>query len=388
MSHESFADELQAVIKASRKIAINFGHQYIHTDHFFLAMLQRNCIAAPFLTTIDREKWARITKENHPADDKPSPSDSLPLTLDAERVILHADTFAFSRNEELTNSLDVLLAMLAYDNPIKEELRKAGWLLEHVLEQHYGPEYTWPSLPLKEPELISRFWWKLTSEKNKKEKINRLYRHSLILADYGMYEEMKDRCNIALAVNPDHPGFTYLLAYAAYRQKNYDIVLSLLEKLEQHSLEKEWCIQVRMAIEAGKGNYKWVISRLEQLLTEQPGNALYLNNIGYYLSKQQQFATALPKLEKAIASDPDQAYAHNNLGFALFRLGKQEEGIAAIQHSLTLDKGNPYAYKNLGIIYMETGNTSKAKEYFQLALKYKYTELYDNEVLELLQKLE
>lgn len=387
MSHESFADELQAVIRASRKIAINFGHQYIHTDHFFLAMLQRNCIAAPFLSTIDKEKWARITKENHPADDKPSPSDSLPLTLDAERVVLHADTFAFSRNEELTNSLDVLLAMLAYDNPIKDELRKAGWLFEHILEQHYGTEYTWPPLPLKEPEPISKFWWKLTSDKSKKEKIERLYRHALTLADYGMYKEMKDRCNIALTVSPGHPDFTRLLAYAAYQQRNYNIALPLLKKLEQHPSEKEWCTQVRMDIEGRKGNHDWVISQLEQLLEEQPGNALTLNNIGYTLTKQQHFAAAVPRLEKAIAIDPDLAYAHNNLGSALYRLGKQEDGIAAIQHSLTLDKGNSYAYKNLGIIYLETGNIIKAKEYFQLALKYKYTELYDNEVLELLQKL-
>lgn len=79
------------------------------------------------------------------------------------------------------------------------------------------------------------------------------------------------------------------------------------------------------------------------------------------------------------------ARAFNNPGFATFKTGKKEQGPDLINHSLTLDKGNSYAYKNLGIIYMKSGERAKAKEYLQLALKYKYTEMHDDEVLKLIQ---
>lgn len=92
----------------------------------------------------------------------------------------------------------------------------------------------------------------------------------------------------------------------------------------------------------GKDNYTSLITLLKQLLEKAPDDVAYLNNLGYCLSQQQLFSSAAPYLEKAIQINPDYAFAHCNLGYVLFNLG---------------------------------------------TLKYKYTELYGDEVMTLLQQL-
>jgi tetratricopeptide (TPR) repeat protein len=387
MRHDRFSEDLQNIVSTSREIAISNHHRYIHTDHLFMAMLQQHCLAAPFLNKIDRRKWADITS-NHPSSvTTVALSDSLPLTIDAERILMHAWTFAFSREKTTTNSVDLLLAMLAYDNPIKDDLSRAGWLLDHILQQQYGADITFPTLPLKERTTISKLRWTLMSKEKRDEVVSRLHRHALILIKYYMYEEVREICNTVLAVSKEHADFITLLALITYHQRDYSLVYPLLEKLEQFSSKIEWCQQMRTNIEAKKGNYTPSILRLEQQLTAEPENIIFLNDIGYYLSKQGKFTVAVSNLEKAIQLAPNYGYAYNNLGFALYRLGNQQSGINAIRQSLELDMGNPYTYKNLGIIYMEIGDNVNAKEQFELALKYRYTALYDNEVLELLEQL-
>ena len=219
MPHNRLTPELQQIISTSREIAISFHHDYIHTVHLFMAMLQHDCLASPFLKKVDSSKWAAMIKNDYPAVAAATLPESLPLTIDAERLIIHAWTFAYSRKKDLTNSVDLLLAMLAYDNPIKEELGKAGWSLDQVLQQHYGAGVAFPVLPLKEKMKISRFRWTFMSKQDREKAVRRAYGNAAILIDYQMYDEAKDLCNNILSLSKDQPDIRSLLDVIAQRQQ-------------------------------------------------------------------------------------------------------------------------------------------------------------------------
>ena len=135
------------------------------------------------------------------------------------------------------------------------------------------------------------------------------------------------------------------------------------------------------------GKYGEAANLLEALITEDPDNDNYLNNRGFNLLRQEKYAEAAPFFEKAIQTKPTAPYPQNNLGFTKYKLGKMNEGLALIDSSLELDKGNSHAYRNKGIIFMEQRNKTEARKNFNLALKFGFTEEYDDEVERLLAEL-
>lgn len=111
-----------------------------------------------------------------------------------------------------------------------------------------------------------------------------------------------------------------------------------------------------------------------------------LVNLGYFYSSVNKFDEAITYYNKALALNPREAYALNNRGFAYYSLGNYEHALRDIQESIALLPDNSYAYKNLGLVYLKTGLPTEACTQFNRAIRLGFTEMYGNEVLELLQK--
>lgn len=385
----NFTEDLQFIIRQARFIAITWGHEYIHTDHLFIAMLQHNCLASPFLEAINTDEWEQEIKGAHHATFHYGDQDDLRLTLEAERAIRHAAGIADAMKENTFNTVHLILALLSYENPIKGTIEACGWLFDHIVEQYTGSQdQFYPPLPeLAQEKPVSRIAWAFTSKEEKHKKLAALYDHACVLKSYNALEECIKVCRTALTLSPGKAEFMQILAYSLYKTDDYSSLTPLLDSLLAIPSHKEWALYMQAEMNAGKDNYTSLITLLKQLLEKAPDDVAYLNNLGYCLSQQQLFSSAAPYLEKAIQINPDYAFAHCNLGYALFKLGNIQAGIAAINKSLSLNKSNCFAYKHLGVIYLERKDEQMARQNLQLALKYKYTELYGDEVLTLLQQL-
>jgi tetratricopeptide (TPR) repeat protein len=134
------------------------------------------------------------------------------------------------------------------------------------------------------------------------------------------------------------------------------------------------------------GDHQKAEEIIDKLLAQYPDHAYVLNSKGFNLYYQGRYEEAVPFYEKAIRINPSWAYPWNNLGFVKYKSGHTEEALILIDKSLDLDKGNSFAYKYKGIIFLEQGDKTLAMEQFQLALKYRYTETYGEEVLQLIPK--
>jgi tetratricopeptide (TPR) repeat protein len=158
-------------------------------------------------------------------------------------------------------------------------------------------------------------------------------------------------------------------------------------------IERRWGADVETSsIIAGchshLGNIEKAIDAYSTIIKLDAGQSMAWNNRGYHRTKLSRFNEAIEDLNKAIALRPDFAYAYNNRGFAYLRLGNLSQAIEDIDLSLQLDPENSYAYKNKACYFLETGDKALAKENLLKAASLGYKEKYDNEVDDLLQKME
>jgi Flp pilus assembly protein TadD len=96
-----------------------------------------------------------------------------------------------------------------------------------------------------------------------------------------------------------------------------------------------------------------------------PGNARYLNNLGYSLLLHGDARAAIPVLLDAARTEPGNARVRNNLGFAYALAGDFPR--AARQFALGGTASE--AKNNLGYAYERTGNLAQAREHYRQALE-------------------
>jgi ribosomal protein S12 methylthiotransferase accessory factor len=82
-----------------------------------------------------------------------------------------------------------------------------------------------------------------------------------------------------------------------------------------------------------------------------------------------RFEEALEFLRSGAAIDPDRTDIHNLMGFCHFKRGEHEAAVAAFQRVIELDPSSAIDYANLGVNYQALGQTEKARDYFQIALR-------------------
>lgn len=115
-------------------------------------------------------------------------------------------------------------------------------------------------------------------------------------------------------------------------------------------------------------------------------NPIAISNIGYQYGQLGKYEESLKYLNISVRNEPKNAFAYSNRSYALMKIGKIKEAFKDINTSIDLDAANSYAYRNLGLIYLEDKNKTKACEAFNTAIKKGFSEMYGNEVKELIKK--
>lgn len=383
------SEDLEATIASARILAIEWKHIAIDIQHFFVAMLKHNCMAVPYLSHCDEAEWSTIGQNSLRANGTYTFNDSLPLTVQAERLISHALAIAKENKEEKANTVYLLMALLSYENIVSEAFRRKGILFEDIAEQYCAKAIV-PFTPAMQSSAnveFVKFRKMLWSGAREKQKVEQLMFDAYSYLVYYRPEECITVCKVGLTLDPSLSAWNDYLLRAYIQQRDYVSVEQLLHSLlHRFPGDRNYLLDLSYSYDVQE---KYAASEviLNNLLAAEPDNADFLNNKGFNLSGQGKYEEAVPYLEKAIQINPAFAFPYNNLGFVKHKLGNSEEALRLIDQSLELDRGNSFAYKNKGIVFMDNGNREEAVRYFRLALRYGYAQKYGPKVEQLLAQL-
>ena len=124
--------------------------------------------------------------------------------------------------------------------------------------------------------------------------------------------------------------------------------------------------------------YQDALNALEELIVNNPNDALLFNIKGACFAGLDQKNLAIENYKKAVAINPRYAKAHYNLAGALHELEKFDDSIRSYQDTLAIEPDYAEAHNNLGNVYREVNQLDAAIESYKkaIALKTDYVEAH------------
>lgn len=192
-------------------------------------------------------------------------------------------------------------------------------------------------------------------------------------------------------LNTEYPknkmGYKYTASNYQYK-KNWDSTLKYFEKaIELDPLDMESFYDRGIAYAHMKDTLNAMKDIRHAMQLDTANRWIGYNNIAYFIKfEEKDFNSALNLLNNAIKLNPEFAYAYSNRGYAKMNLGDLKGAHQDIKKSIEIDNTNSFAYKHLGLLLLKEGKKSQACYNFEKAIELGYTEMYDDEVENLLKQ--
>jgi len=177
--------------------------------------------------------------------------------------------------------------------------------------------------------------------------------------------------------HPDNIWFYYFLGLAYAQKDESELELNILRKgVEQANEESSKDIVSDFYAMIGdllheKGQNEEAYAAYDSCLQWKPDNIGCLNNYAYFLSEEGR---ELPKAEqmsyRTVKSEPGNATYLDTYAWILFKQQRFEEARIYIDQAVAADSAqSAVIIEHAGDIYMMSGDTAKALEYWQKALE-------------------
>jgi len=191
------------------------------------------------------------------------------------------------------------------------------------------------------------------------------------------YDKVIEICRPAIEYNPDEMAFYYFKGMAEFQKHDIDAALETFKKgvgqikkdSDPEIVSDFYAILGDILHEKGKASEAF--DAYDSCLKWKADNYGALNNYAYYLSVANK---DLPRAEqmsyKTIKAEPNNATYLDTYAWILFQQQRYEEAKIYIDQVLRNDKDpSGVVLEHVGDIYMKTGDTQKALEYWQKAIE-------------------
>lgn len=140
------------------------------------------------------------------------------------------------------------------------------------------------------------------------------------------------------------------------------------------------------AISDDLGRHDEVMKYLNRALKLDPTNIGVYGNLGFMHMNKGNYAEAMRLFNKVIELDAREPLTYNNRGFVKYKMNDMKGALTDINRSLELYPSNSFAYKNRALVYIQLKQFVQACKDLKRAKELGFTEMYGNEVEELLNK--
>lgn len=134
------------------------------------------------------------------------------------------------------------------------------------------------------------------------------------------------------------------------------------------------------------GKPELTFAYLRRILAEEPENIGATSNLGFAYQEHGRYDSAIYFFNKTIALDSTMALGYSNRGYCYYKTGKTDQALIDVDRSLELYPTNAYAYRTRALIHIKMGKNAEACKDIEMALLYKFTITYGDEVEELKKK--
>jgi tetratricopeptide (TPR) repeat protein len=104
---------------------------------------------------------------------------------------------------------------------------------------------------------------------------------------------------------------------------------------------------------------------IDKAISLSAQNAIFLNNKGYLKIQKNEIFEAESLIKKSLFQDSTNSYAHRNLGICLLKKNQYSLALQSLLKSYQIEPATPAIHYWLGEAYFQTGNATKACEYWQ-----------------------
>jgi len=186
----------------------------------------------------------------------------------------------------------------------------------------------------------------------------------------GEYQKLVDEMQRAKRALPRDSRIFFLegLGYSRL-DKNDEAIKALKHSLELKPDDINAISTLALTLD-GLHRYQESDSLYERALRLDPQSHLILNNYGYSLAERGlQLDRALQMSLKAIAADPGNASYLDTVGWVYFMLAKYDDARNYIEKAIAAGGASATVYEHMGDIQFKLGQKEKAEEFWKQALK-------------------
>lgn len=278
---------------------------------------------------------------------------------------------------EARRKMAILSFYLSDETFINDYPDELGNLLDILIEVH--PEVYDARLMASDFYIQTReydkAYWNLRAYLGKGGSSYPLYMQAILLANAGaLNEEMLSVTAEALKTYPDSVDIKFFRGIGLYEEEEFEALIHNFEGVSMDDFSSpEYASQAIMLLAEGYyrlEDYTKSDSIFEELIDQDPGNYMVLNNYSYYLAERgEKLAEAKKWSKEAIDNNPDNATFLDTYAWVLFKNGEYE---AAEKYILiAMEKGgknDPEVNEHAGDIQAALKSPELAKTYYQKAI--------------------
>lgn len=184
------------------------------------------------------------------------------------------------------------------------------------------------------------------------------------------FEEVAKILESAVRVLPDDYRVNFFLGISYSRLERPLDAARVLERARQINPREVDAIAQLALVYDGIKRFEESDALYEEALRLDPANTLVLNNFAYSLAERNlQLDRALTMARKAVEAEPGNASYLDTIGWIYYRLGNYTEAERHVKEAIGKGEVNAVVYEHLGDIYFKMNQKDLALEQWNLALK-------------------
>ena len=212
-----------------------------------------------------------------------------------------------------------------------------------------------------------------TAVKNYPKNQDLVITRATMMGEAGRVDEAVAQLQALLTHRPIDRSIYISIAQVYLQAKRFDAAEQAIQKaldLSPSPEDQEFALFVQGSIFERQKKYDQAEQTFKRVLSVDPLNSSASNYLGYMLADRGvRLDESIKYIQKALDLEPGNAAYLDSLGWAYFKMGRYDLAENPLEKAATRIQNDPTIHEHLGNLYLRQGKTGRAEEEWQRALK-------------------